>query len=109
MVISEYADAPLVIPKTLTVNAVKDASELVAKLRLVHARGKHGRDDLDGTLQFMGLDLLDGTIWENLAAGVVEPAISKIKSLRFATKAAITILRINDRSTLNDTKGLAQQ
>ncbi len=33
---------------------------------------------------------------DSLAAGVVEPAISKIKSLRFATEAAITILRIDD-------------
>ncbi len=33
---------------------------------------------------------------DNLTAGVVEPAISKIKSLRFATEAAITILRIDD-------------
>jgi T-complex protein 1 subunit alpha len=49
----------------------------------------------------MGLDLVDGTIRDNLAAGVVEPAISKIKSLRFATEAAITILRIDDRITLN--------
>ncbi len=31
---------------------------------------------------------------DNLGCGVVEPAISKIKSLRFATEAAITILRI---------------
>jgi T-complex protein 1 subunit alpha len=49
----------------------------------------------------MGLDLVEGTIRDNLAAGVVEPAISKIKSLRFATEAAITILRIDDRITLN--------
>ncbi len=33
---------------------------------------------------------------DNITAGVVEPAISKIKSLRFATEAAITILRIDD-------------
>ncbi len=33
---------------------------------------------------------------DNVTAGVVEPAISKIKSLRFATEAAITILRIDD-------------
>lgn len=33
---------------------------------------------------------------DNLACGVVEPAISKIKSLRFATEAAITILRIGE-------------
>ena len=32
----------------------------------------------------------------SLKAGVVEPAMSKVKSLRFATEAAITILRIDD-------------
>jgi len=109
MVISEYADALLVIPKTLAVNAAKDASELVAKLRSVHAKGQHSEDAADDGLKFMGLDLVNGTIRDNLAAGVVEPAISKIKSLRFATEAAITILRIDDRITLNDMKGLAQQ
>ena len=99
VVIQEYADALLVIPKTLAVNAAKDASELVAKLRSVHAKGQHGDDDPD--LKYMGLDLVEGTIRDNLKAGVVEPAISKIKSLRFATEAAITILRIDDRITLN--------
>jgi len=107
LVIAAYADALLVIPKTLALNAAKDASELVAKLRSVHAKGQHGGDADEG-LKYMGLDLTEGTIRDNLAAGVVEPAISKIKSLRFATEAAITILRIDDRITLNDTKGLAQ-
>lgn len=99
LVIQEYADALLVIPKTLAVNAAKDASELVAKLRSVHAKGQHGDDD--SSLKYMGLDLVEGSIRDNLKAGVVEPAISKIKSLRFATEAAITILRIDDRITLN--------
>lgn len=107
MVIQEYADALLVIPKTLSVNAAKDASELVAKLRSVHAKGQHSDDAADDALKFTGLDLVEGTIRDNLAAGVVEPAISKIKSLRFATEAAITILRIDDRLCLNDSKGLA--
>lgn len=31
-----------------------------------------------------------------MTAGVLEPAMSKIKSLKFATEAAITILRIDD-------------
>jgi T-complex protein 1 subunit alpha len=31
-----------------------------------------------------------------LAAGVVEPTMSKVKSLRFAAEAAVTILRIDD-------------
>ncbi|KAL3787322.1 hypothetical protein HJC23_009568 [Cyclotella cryptica] len=108
LVIQEYADALLVIPKTLAVNAAKDASELVAKLRSVHAKGQHSSDEADAELKFMGLDLIEGTIRNNLDAGVVEPAISKIKSLRFATEAAITILRIDDRITLNDSKGLAR-
>ena len=31
-----------------------------------------------------------------VANGVVEPMISKLKSLKFATEAAITIIRIDD-------------
>jgi len=42
-----------------------------------------------------------GEIRNNLEAGVVEPAISKIKSLRFACEAAIAILRIDDMVKLN--------
>ncbi len=98
LAIQEFADALLVIPKTLAVNAAKDSSELVAKLRAAHAKSQKG--DSDKTLKNTGLDLIEGTIRDNLAAGVVEPAISKIKSLRFATEAAITILRIDDRITL---------
>jgi hypothetical protein len=33
---------------------------------------------------------------DNKAAGVVEPAMSKIKQIKLATEAAITILRIDD-------------
>lgn len=39
---------------------------------------------------------MNGKVRNNLKAGVLEPAISKIKSLKFATEAAITILRIDD-------------
>lgn len=49
----------------------------------------------------MGLDLYEGTIRDNKKAGVLEPAISKIKSLKFATEAAITILRIDDMIKLD--------
>lgn len=101
LAIQEYADALLVIPKTLAVNAAKDSSELVAQLRSVHAQcQKEG--DPTSMLKHTGLDLIEGSIRENLTAGVVEPAISKIKSLRFATEAAITILRIDDRITLQE-------
>jgi len=45
--------------------------------------------------------LYDGKVIDNKKAGVLEPAISKIKSLKFATEAAITILRIDDMIKLN--------
>jgi T-complex protein 1 subunit alpha len=99
LAIAEFADALLVIPKTLSVNAAKDASELVARLRAHHNTSQS--DASKRELRFAGLDLLEGTVRNNLEAGVVEPAISKIKSLRFATEAAITILRIDDLIKLN--------
>jgi len=49
----------------------------------------------------LGLNLFQGTLVDNKEAGVLEPAISKIKSLKFATEAAITILRIDDLIKLN--------
>lgn len=33
---------------------------------------------------------------DNVNAGVVEPAMSKVKSIKFATEAAISVLRIDD-------------
>ena len=44
----------------------------------------------------VGLDLVNGAVRDNKKVGVLEPAMSKIKSLKFATEAAITILRIDD-------------
>lgn len=98
LAIMEFAEALLVIPKTLAVNAAVDSAELVAQLRAKHAASQ--KNEADKHLQTMGLDLVKGVIRDNLAAGVVEPAVSKIKSLRFATEAAITILRIDDRITV---------
>jgi len=98
LAIVEFAQALLVIPRTLAVNAALDATELIANLRAHHARAQ-----LQGetALQFSGLDLVNGIVRDNFAYGVVEPAISKVKSLRFACEAAVTILRIDDLIRLN--------
>jgi T-complex protein 1 subunit alpha len=48
-----------------------------------------------------GLDLYNGKIRNNLEFGVLEPGMSKVKSIKFATEAAITILRIDDMIKLN--------
>ena len=39
---------------------------------------------------------MNGKVKNNLKAGVLEPAMSKVKSLKFATEASITIMRIDD-------------
>ena len=87
------------IPKTLSVNAAQDATDLVAQLRAEHNAVQ--TDPAQAHRKNMGLDLIEGVVRDNLKAGVVEPALSKIKSLRFATEAAITILRIDDMIKLS--------
>jgi T-complex protein 1 subunit alpha len=47
------------------------------------------------------LDLYEGKVRNNFEHGVLEPTISKIKQLKSATEAAITILRIDSRIDLN--------
>ncbi|KAI8139823.1 T-complex protein 1 subunit alpha [Fennellomyces sp. T-0311] len=97
LAIAEYANALLTIPKTLAVNAAKDSTELVSKLRAYHnAALNEGADERKRALKYYGLELIHGGIRDNLAAGVLEPAMSKIKSLKSATEAAIAILRIDD-------------
>ena len=98
MAINEYAEALNVIPKQLAINAAKDATDLLTKLRYVHERYQKEKEHTEDTkkLKNTGLDLLTGKIRNNFKAGVFEPAISKVKSLKFATEAAITILRIDD-------------
>ncbi|CAD5110982.1 DgyrCDS334 [Dimorphilus gyrociliatus] len=94
LAIAEYAHSLLVIPKQLAVNAAKDSTDLVAKLRAYHNTAQTKKDRAD--LKWIGLDLEKGVVRDNKKAGVLEPTISKIKSLKFATEAAITILRIDD-------------
>lgn len=99
LAIQEFANALLVIPRTLIVNAAKDAAELVSQLISKHtvAQTVKGKEDL----RFLGLDLVEGSVVDNVKRGVLEPALSKVKSLRFATEAAITILRIDDHIKIN--------
>lgn len=47
-------------------------------------------------MRFTGFDLTEGKLRNNKKSGVFEPAVSKYKQLKFATEAAITILRIDD-------------
>eukprot|EP01123_Difflugia_compressa_P008898 TRINITY_DN2805_c0_g1_i1.p1 TRINITY_DN2805_c0_g1~~TRINITY_DN2805_c0_g1_i1.p1 ORF type:complete len:244 (-),score=45.93 TRINITY_DN2805_c0_g1_i1:210-941(-) len=99
LAVVEFANALLVIPKILTVNAAYDATDLVAKLCTLHHAAQKSEEKKHYAR--FGLDLFNGKLRNSIDAGVLEPTMSKIKSIRFATEAAITILRIDDMIKLN--------
>jgi len=103
LAIGEFAQALLVIPKTLAVNAAKDSSELVARLRSHHAvsqRTQDGEEDektvaKKKNYKNYGLDLTNGKVVDEIKAGVLEPSMSKIRQLKSAVEACISIMRID--------------
>ncbi|KAL6945180.1 Alpha subunit of chaperonin-containing T-complex [Hanseniaspora vineae] len=103
LAIAEFAQALLVIPKTLAINAAKDSSDLIAKLRSYHAASQScPLDDLKRRkYKNYGLDLIRGKIVDEVKEGVLEPTISKIKSLKSALEACIAILRIDTMITVD--------
>jgi len=94
LAIAEFAQSMLVIPKTLATNGAHDATDLVAQLRGYHNAAQ--TDESKKHWKHIGLDLVGGKVRDNVKAGVLEPAMSKIKQIKFATEAAVTILRIDD-------------
>ena len=104
LAIAEFASSLLSIPKQLAINAGKDSTSLIAKLRSYHhaAQSAPLGDPKKGLLRY-GLDLSShniggggGEVRDNVAAGVLEPLMSKVKSLKSAYEAAVSILRIDD-------------
>lgn len=108
LALAAFAQALLIIPKTLAVNGAYDATDLIAKLRSYHHQAQNGNNK-NNEYKSYGLNLENGTVRDNLKAGVLEPAISKIKSLRFATEAAVTILRIDDSIKMAPAQNPQQQ
>ncbi|CAI2725903.1 unnamed protein product [Schistosoma spindalis] len=102
LAIAEFARAMLSIPKQLAVNAGVDSTELVARLRSCHNSSQSKPDQAH--YKWWGLDLSNQHVADCKELGVFEPLVSKIKSLKFATEAAITILRIDDLIKLKEEK-----
>lgn len=102
LAIAEFANALLIIPKTLAVNAAKDALDLIAKLRTYHAASQTAlpTDLKRKKYKNYGLDLINGKIVNMTLHGVLEPTESKIKSLKSALEACISILRIDTMITV---------
>lgn len=102
LAIAEFANALLVIPKTLAVNAAKDSSDLISKLRTYHAASQTAMpsDMKRKKYKNYGLDLINGKIVNETLHGVLEPTVSKIRSLKSALEACISILRIDTMITV---------
>jgi len=114
LAIGEFAQALLIIPKTLAVNAAKDSSELVAQLRSRHALSQRIQDgDADEktiakkkNYKNYGLDLTRGKVVDEIKEGVLEPSMSKIRQLKSAVEACISIMRIDTLIKLDaETRG----
>ncbi|KAJ4550612.1 chaperonin-containing T-complex alpha subunit Cct1 [Exophiala dermatitidis] len=105
LAIGEFSQSLLIVPKTLAVNAAKDASELVAQLRVRHALSQRVQEgdanerekDLEKKKQYKnyGLDLTKGKVTDVVKMGVLEPSMSKVKQLKSAVEACISIMRID--------------
>ena len=78
-------------------NAAKDSTDLVAKLRSYHSAAQNApAGDKKKVLMRYGLDLLKGDVRDNVTAGILEPTMSKVRSLKSAFEAAVSLLRIDD-------------
>lgn len=80
--IAEFAEALVVIPRTLATNAALDSTDLVAKLRFFHSKYQSSDDVNAKDYKWAGLDLHNGKVRNNIAAGVIEPMINKIKCIK---------------------------
>lgn len=90
--IHRYAESLLSIPKILATNAGLDSNEILAQL--LSEQSKERVDHMSS--RFLGVDVMTGNVQDNFEFGIIEPSMGKLKALRAATEAAISILRINE-------------
>nr|XP_027193596.1 T-complex protein 1 subunit alpha-like [Dermatophagoides pteronyssinus] len=92
----EFIEALSIIPKCISINAMIDSHNMIALLRNhyssfdIKAVSEEEKDKI-----YYGIDIKNNSIRNNIAAGVIEPAVIKTKMIRFATESAITLLRVD--------------
>uniref|UniRef100_H2Z7T7 T-complex protein 1 subunit eta n=1 Tax=Ciona savignyi TaxID=51511 RepID=H2Z7T7_CIOSA len=99
LIISAYGKALEIIARQLCENAGFDATNILNKLRQVHATE-------DG--KWFGVDINNEDITDNFAACVWEPSIVKINALTAAAEAACLILSV-DETVKNPRSGQGDQ
>lgn len=86
LVITAFARALEVIPRQLCDNAGFDATDLLNRLRMRHARGEI----------WAGVDFTTEDISNNFEKFVWEPALVKVNAIQSATEAACLILSVDE-------------
>ncbi|KAF8250188.1 hypothetical protein K440DRAFT_597660 [Wilcoxina mikolae CBS 423.85] len=86
LVIAAFAKALEIIPRQLCDNAGFDATDMLNKLRMRHAKGD----------TWAGIDIVNEGIRDNLEHFVWEPVSVKINAIQAATEAACLILSVDE-------------
>ena len=88
LIIARFAQALEVIPRTISNNAGFDSTDILNKLRYVHAKGSEGK--------WFGVDIETGGVIDTYKSFVWEPSIVKVNSITAACEAACLILSIDE-------------
>jgi len=85
--INKFAEAFEVIPSTLAENAGMDTTEVIAKLYAAHQNGKKS----------FGVDVEseDNGVIDVTSKGILDSYLAKYWAIKFATDAAVTVLRVD--------------
>lgn len=89
LIISAFAKALEVIPRQICDNAGIDATDVLNKLRMLHARG-----DI-----WAGVDVEAEGVADNMKAYVYEPALIKLNAFDSAAEAACLVLSVDETVT----------
>lgn len=86
LVVSAFAEALLVIPRTLIESSGLDPIDTLAEIEVRQGNGGH----------CIGFNVLSGELVDCMQAGIIEPLEIKTQAIGSATEVAVMILRIDD-------------
>ncbi|KAM0788952.1 T-complex protein 1 subunit eta [Microbotryomycetes sp. NB124-2] len=86
LIIGAFAKALEIIPRQICDNAGIDATDVLNKLRMLHARGE----------RWAGVDVETDGVADNMEKFVWEPALVKLNALEGAAEAACIVLSVDE-------------
>jgi len=86
LIVETFAQALLVIPRTLIESTGQDPIEVISQIEDEHEKGR----------EWAGFDAVEGDVADCWKREILEPSKIKAQALVSATEVAVTILRIDD-------------